>query len=438
MAIGISFAVILGLIILSVPVAICFLCGSLLYVLLTGMSPGGIAPGAFFALDSTTLLAIPLFLIGGMLMEISGIAEKLIDFASALLAKVKGGLAATIPVACMFFGALSGSGTAAVAALGSIMIPRLEKLGWDRRYTAALMAASGPLGFMIPPNMTAILYGVISNTSVAALFLSTIIPGFIWCSLYLIINRILYKKYFKENEDFQKLMNQSVKENVKKSFKESIPAFIMPLIILGGIYGGIFTATEAGAVACVYAIIIGVFIYKVVDYKKFSEMTVKTGKTIGSILIIFPMVNVFTRFLIIEGVPQAVASFLLGITSNQYAILLFINIIFLVSGMFLSSGVITLVLTPLMMPTAVAIGLNPIQMGVMLFTAVGIGTITPPMAMNLFVSSKVSGVKFQDMLKPLWPLLFFGAVPVLLLVTFIPLLSLWLPKIVMGAKAIGL
>lgn len=438
MEIAVSSILILILIALSMPVAFCFLAGSLVYIAMSGLSPGMVAPSAYYALDSYTLLAIPLFLVGGTLMEIGGIAEKLIDFASSLLAKIKGGLAASIPVACMLFGALSGSGTAAVAALGSIMIPKLEEYGYERRYTAVLMAVSGPLGFMIPPNMTAIMYGVIANTSVAALFLSTIIPGFIWCMLYILINRVIYKKYWKETDQYKELINKPFASNVRKSFVGSIPAFIMPLITLGGIYGGVFTATEAGAVACVYAIAAGVIIYKAIDFTNLSKAAVDTGKTIGSILIIFPMVSIFTKFLIMEGVPQILATFLLGVTSNKYLILLFINIIFFIAGMFLSSGVITLVLTPLMMPTAVAIGLNPIQLGVILFVAVGIGTITPPMAMNLFVAARVSGVKIQDMLKPLWPYLFFGAIPVLILVTYIPWLSLWLPKVIMGAKVVGL
>lgn len=438
MEIAVSSVAILLLIALSMPVAFCFLVGSFVYVLLSGFSMGTFAPAAYFALDSYTLLAIPLFLIAGTLMEVGGIAEKLINFANALLVKVKGGMTASIPVACMFFGALSGSGTAAVAALGSIMIPRLEKVGYQKRYSAVLMAASGPLGFMIPPNMTAILYGVIANTSVAALFLATIVPGFIWCGLYLIINRLTHHKYFKANEAYEEILSEPAGKKIKKSLGNSIPAFIMPLIILGGIYGGIFTATEAGAVACIYAILVGFLVYKALDFTKLSESAVQTGKTIGSILIIFPMVSIFTKFLLIEGVPQSLSSFLLGITENRYFILLFINIIFFIAGMFLSSGVITLVLTPLMMPTALSIGLNPIQLGVILFVAVGIGTITPPMAMNLFVATRVSGVKLQDMLEPLWPYLFFGAVPVLILVTYFPMLSLWLPKLVMGAKAVGL
>lgn len=437
MEIAISSIAILLLMMSSMPVAISFLFGSILYVLMTGLSAGMIVSSAFYALDSVTLLAIPLFLIAGHLMEISGIAEKLINFANALVKKIKGGLAATIPIATMFFGALSGSGTAAVAALGEVIIPRLEKKGWDKRYTATLMAASGPLGFMVPPNMTAILYGVIANVSVAALFLSTIIPGIIWAALLLTVNRLVYTKWFKPTKEYEESVNEPYWPELRRSFKVSVPAFIMPIIILGGIYGGIFTPTEAGAVACVYGMIVGFFIYRTMTVKKFASSSVKMGATIGAILIIFPFVNGFTKFLLVEGVPQAFASFLIGITNKRFIIIFFMNIIFIIGGMFLSSGVMTLVLTPLLLPTANAIGLNPIQMGVIMFTAVGIGTITPPFAMNLFVAARVGKVEFRSMMKPLWPLLLFGSVPVLFLVSYLPELSLWLPRLVMGARAVG-
>lgn len=429
MALGVSFGAILLFMLLRMPVTYSFLGGSLIYMALAGLSGGAVASAAFYSLDSTVLLSIPLFLLGGKLMEISGIAERLVDLAGRMTRRMKGGMGATIPIACMFFGALSGSGTAAVAALGSIMIPRMEKMGWKKSYTAALMAAAGPLGFMIPPNMTAILYGVMANTSIAALFVSTIIPGFIWCFLYLLINRVLYKRYYQPMEKRVDLQEEMLH---KKKARESVPALGMAVLIIGGIYGGFFTATEAGAVSCVYAALVGILYYRTIHLKDLGGSLVASAKEIASILIIFPVVSIYTRFLVLEGVPQSVATAMLRLSDNRNVIIFLMVVIFVLAGMFLSSGVITLVLTPLMLPTARAIGMDPIQMGVILFVAVGLGSLTPPMAMNLFVAQRVAKISFREMIGPIMPFILFGALPILLLVAYVPQLSLWLPRILIG------
>ncbi|WP_102348832.1 TRAP transporter large permease [Bacillus sp. Marseille-P3661] len=435
----ISVGIVLAFMFLGMPIALCFLSGSLFYMIVGGESMGSVAPEAFFALDKYALLAIPLFMIAGTLMEVSGIAEKLIDFANALLKKVKGGMGAIIPVSSMFFGALSGSGTATVAALSTILVPKLERLGWDKRYTAALLGASGPLGYMIPPNMNAILFGVIANASVAALFLATVIPGIIWGVLYIIINRLTYKKWYKPNkqiiaEDVAPTTNVTYFQGVSSTFVAAIPAFIMPAIIFGGIYGGVFTPTEAGAVACAYALIAGVFIFKGIKRGNFLSAFTHTGGTLGSIMIILPMVVIFTNILVINGVPQMIAEGLNSVSSNKYVVLLLIDILLVVAGFFLDAGVLIFVVAPLLIPTAEALGINIIQLGVIIFVAIGVGTVTPPMAMNLFITSKVSGVSLKDMMKPLLPFLVFAAIPVLLLVTFVPELSLWLPRVIMDIK----
>jgi C4-dicarboxylate transporter DctM subunit len=429
---------------LGMAVSFSFLTGSLLYILLTGTSMRTVVTTAFFSLESFTLLAIPLFMIAGRLMEVSGIAERLIDFSRALLRKVKGGMGAIIPVSSMMFGALSGSGTATVAALSSILIPRMEKLGWDKRYSAALLGASGPLGYMIPPNMNAILFGVVANTSIAALFLATVVPGILWALMYILINRIIYPKWYsspesnssstvaKETAATTSVVQRSYFSDVFSTFKMAIPAFIMPLIIFGGIYGGAFTPTEAGAVACIYALIAGAFIFKTINIKNGLDAFTDTGKSVGSILIILPMVMIFTRLLVLNNVPQMIAEGMQSISSNPNVLLFLIVLILFFAGFFLSTGVLIFVFTPLLMPTANAIGLDPIQLGTILFVAIGVGTLTPPLAMNLFVVSRTSGVPMQDLMKPLLPFLFFGAIPILFLVTYVPEISLWLPRLIMG------
>ena len=434
---------ILILILIGMPVGFSFLVGAFIYFLITGESMGSVARDAFFALNSFALLAIPLYMIAGTLMDISGIAERLIDFSRALLKKIKGGMAAIIPLASMFFGALSGSGTATVAAMSNILIPRLTKLGWDKRYTAALLAASGPLGFMIPPNINAILYGVIANTSIPALFLATVIPGIIWGILYMVINRIIFTKWYHPvgKEPIHKSENLQTNDlsisydndigyfqDVFKTFTAAIPAFVMPLIIFGGIYGGVFTATEAGAVACIYALIAGLFIFKTVKLVDAYKSLIELGVTFSSFMIILPMVIILTRILVLNGVPQAVAEGLTSISANPYIIILLMVLVFFITGFFLDPGVLIFILTPLLLPTAISIGMDPIQFGVILFVSIGVGAITPPMAMNLFIVTRITGIPMQNLIRPLLPFLLFGAIPVLFLVAYIPELSLWLPN----------
>lgn len=433
MELVISTIAILVLIFLGMSVPFCFLSGSLLYVLLTGMSAGTFVSTSFYALNSTSTLAIPLFMLAGTLIEKSGIARVLIDLAELILRKVKGGMGATIPLVACFFGALSGSGTATCTTLATMMAPRLHELGWDKRYLAAFIAASGPLGYMIPPNMNAIIYTRVSNASVAALFLATIIPGILWAGLYMLVNRIVYTRWYDpvvaqattaEDAEF-------TTEEKLRIIRNAIPAFFMPVIIMGGIYGGVFTPTEAGAVSCLYALIIGIWVYKKINPNAAFQSFVNTGSSLGSILIMFPMTLIFTRLLVLNGVPAMVTKFLTSISSSKTVILLLIDLVLFIAGFFLDAGVLLLVFPPLLIPTAAMLGVTEIQLGVMMFVAVGVGTITPPMAMNLFITSRITDVPVSDMLRPLLPFIIVGVL-ILLLVTFVPEASLFLPRLIIG------
>ncbi len=448
-SIALSVAAILALILLGMSVPWCFLCGSLLYVFLTGASTGSFVSTAFYSLDSTSTLAIPLFMAAGVLLEKSGIARTLIDLAEKLMRRFKGGMGATIPVVACFFGALSGSGTATVTTLSSMMAPRLRELGWDKRYLAAFIAACGPLGYMIPPNMNAIIYANVSSASVSGLFLATVIPGLMWAGLYLLINRLLYHKWYDPAKsgridpetDAVVPVSEAERRAQDKSQKWSdvlrnaVPAFLMPVIIMGGIYSGVFTATEAGGIGCLYAVLAGVLVYRTLNGKSVFDAFVGTGSALGSFLIMFPMTLIFSRILVTNGVPDMITRLITGVSENKLVILLILDIVLIIAGCFLDAGVLLLVLTPLLLPTATAVGLTQIQLGVIMFVAVGVGTITPPMAMNLFITGKACNVSIREMMSPLWPFLVFGALPILILVTYVPELSLWLPRMVMGAAA---
>ena len=455
MEILICSLLILFLIVMGMTVSASFLTGSLIYLFWTNASFGAVASTAFYSLERSTLLAIPLFMLAGGLMEAGGIAEQLINFCAALLKKAKGALGATIPLASMFFGTISGSGTATVSALSTIMLPRLSKMGWDKRYTAALLASTASLGYMIPPNMNAILFSVVADVSISALFLSTVIPGIIWGVGFIIMNRIVYTKWH-DPEIERKTLEDEAKERAKvaaasgkevstsleegyfagvwRTFKSALPALIMPVIIFYGIYGGIFSPAEAGAVSGVYALIIGIFVYRHVKLKSGLAVFTKNGMNLGGFMFILPMVHIFSRYLVLEGVPQSIAAGISTVTTNPVIIVLLIDLVLVIAGFFLDAGVLILIITPMLIPTARLINLPLTQLAVIMFVCVGIGTVTPPMAMNLFITSKASGVPVADMIKPLIPMVVFVCLPVLLLVSFVPDLSLWLPETVMNIR----
>ncbi|WP_298018460.1 TRAP transporter large permease [uncultured Dysosmobacter sp.] len=436
MEILISVIVILALMFLGCRVFASFLVGSLVYIFMTGTGQATVGPLVLNAISSSSLLAVPLYMLAGGLMEVSGIAGDLVDFANHLLKKVKYGVGATIPLACMFFGAICGSGLATVSALGNIMVPKLEKLGYDRRYVAAMLTAACPLGYMIPPNMNAIIFGVVANVSIAGLFSATIIPGIIWGVLLIVLNRFMAPKWVTEvtSEDAMKYgaEAESYWGGLRSSFFRAFPAILLAVIILGGIYGGIFTPTEAGAVGCLYAILTGLFYYKKLKRKETFQEFIKAGKSLGSIFIIFPMVALFSRFLILKNVPQIVVTLFTSVSENPYVILLLLGIMLLIAGMFFDANILMLVLTPMIMPTCNYIGLDPLQLGVIMMVAVGIGASTPPMAMHLFVACRVANTDINETVKPLIPMLLLACLPIMLLVMYVPVLSLWLPGLLMG------
>ncbi len=310
--------------------------------------------------------------------------------------------------------------------------PHLFAKGYDRRYVAAFVAASAPLGFLIPPNVNAVIYAMVSECSIADLFIATILPALILLILYLVINRICYVKWYHpenavEGEEDEPAPMETM--NFWKALQRSILAFLMPVIILGGIYSGVFTATEAGAVSCLYGLFIGCFIYRTIRLKNIYQVFRDSAYSIATLMMIFPFTFIFSRVMVTNGVPQLITSFITGISSNPYVITIIITIILVIAGCFLDANILLLVFTPLLLPTVLSIGISALQFGVIVFMAVGIGAATPPMAMCLFVSARLCNVSVKDTVRPLLPFLIFGAVPTMLLVCYVPALSEWLPSL---------
>jgi len=436
----IATAAVLVLIFAGMSIPVCFLLGSVLYCVLSGSSFNFFMGQAFYSLDSNSLLAIPLFTLAGVLIDKCGIARVLVDAGERLLKGVKGGMGATIPVVSCFFGALSGSGVATATVMSTMLAPRLKAKGWDIRYVAAFIAASGPLGFLIPPNVNAIVFSKVSSASVSSLFLATVFPAIIMCALYLLINRLTYEKWYSpvgKEEAGEEPSEAGTSESLpalQQKFsrtKEILPAVLFPVIVLGGIYGGIFTATEAGAVGCVYAVLVGCIVYRMLNFGKLKDSLTETAHSVGTLLAVLPMTMIFTRILVTNDVPTAIAAFITGVSANKYVIILVIDAILVIAGFFLNPTVMTLVMGPLLIPTATAVGISQIQLGVILFVSIGIGACTPPMSMLLFTAARLCDTTVPKMVKPLLPFLVFGALPVLLLTSFVPGLSEWLPMIFM-------
>ncbi|WP_066304308.1 TRAP transporter large permease [Bacillus sp. FJAT-29814] len=426
MVLTIVLSVLLVLLVLGTAVGFSFGIAGTIGVFLSGINSSTIASIAFQSLDSFPLMAIPFFILAGDLMKEGGLSERLIHWINSFVGKIRGGLGVVMVVACTFFGAISGSSVATVAAIGSIMIPIMEKYGYERRYSSALAAASGFLGILIPPSIPLIIYGITANVSIGDLFLSTVFPGLLLAIFYIIVNFVFFKKYHTDPANNEMDIMSS---NMGKSTISALPAIILPIIILGGIYGGAFTPTEAAAVAVIYSFVVGFFIYRGLSKKNIKRVLLDSALTSSVLLILMALVSVLGRYLTLENVPLTISGFLTDAFDNKYMFLLVINLLFLLIGMFMETNTAILLFTPLLIPALKQLGIDPVHFGAILVLNLGIGSITPPFAANLFVANRISGVPVTKMLAPLLPFLFLAGIPVLFIVTYIPWLSMWLPSL---------
>jgi C4-dicarboxylate transporter DctM subunit len=418
----ILFASFMLFLILSVPVAISVGLSSAIMIFQDGMPPTVIIQRLFTTMDSFTLLAVPFFILAGGLMEKGGMSKRLVDFAYSLVASMTGGLGMVSVLACMFFASISGSGVATVAAIGAIMIPAMVAKGYDKGFASATVAASGELGVIIPPSIPLILFGVATGVSIQDLFFAGIIPGVMIGITFMILVYFIarVKKYSGER-------SYSWKEKAV-SFKEAILALIMPFIILGGIYSGYFTPTESAVVACVYALIVGLFVYKELKWKDLPQIFYNCALTSSVVLIIIANAGLFGWILTSDGVPQAVATWFGGVSSNPIIFLLIINLLLFIVGMFFDSGAAILILAPILTPVAISYGVDPVHFGIVMIVNLAMGMITPPFGVNLFMVSQVANISIEKLLKyvALFVLVMIGNI---LILSYIPSISTWLPQV---------
>ena len=406
------------LFLVGVPVAVALGLSTCLAMFLAGDIPLMALPQrAFVSLDSFPLLAIPLFILAGVIMEYGGISQRLINLANALTGHLTGGLAVVTVVTTMFFAAISGSSVAATAALGTILVPAMIKRGYEKEFSGGVQALSGTLGIIIPPSIPLILYGTAVGASIGDLFIAGMVPGIIIGIGLIITVYIIAKK-----RNYAKEEKKSGRE-IGRAFVQAIPAIIMPVIILGGIYTGIFTATEAAGVAVAYAFIVGVFVYRTINLSKLKIILTQASLTTSTIMFILATAGLFSWVLTIENVPQRVAGMITSISNNPMVFLGIVVLLLLVVGMFMETNASIIILAPILVPVASELGINPVHFGIVMIVTLAIGMVTPPLGLNLFVVSKIASLRMDKLTKSLIP--FYVAVLVcLIIITFIPSLTL--------------
>ena len=438
--------VVLGLLIffigiaIGLPLAWVFLGSSIATVFIISGSLSFFAGTFYHAIDNYVLMAIAFFIYAGNLIAESGISARLVRLSYALVGRVKGGLVDVGIVAATFMGALTGSSLPVIAALIPILVPGLEKLGYQRRYVTSVLCSSSFLGYLIPPSVPGLLYCLVAQQSVAAVFLSTVIPGLILAAGYITVNTFICHRYYTPSKEAPKLPTTfmgSVKE-VGASTWAALPALGCPFIVLVGIYGGIFTPNEAGAVAVLYTALVGFFMYREMTLKGFWECSKTSVLAMGMLAFLLGFGTVFTRLLIREGVGELMTQFILSISDSKYAILFMVNILLLILGMFIDGIPIIIIVVPLILPLVQKLDVNLVHLGSIVVFNIGLGVVTPPYAISIFLGTKLSNLPYEDLVPIMMIYLFTVGIPVLMLTTYIPALSLWLPTLIMGKAAVGI
>ncbi len=443
-----ALLVLIVVMVIGVPVPLAFLLSSVVIAAGTGVNPQMLLINGYNKINSVLLLTIPLFVLAGSLMNNGGLGEKLVDSVSkSKLGKSKSSLGVVTVVACAVFGAVSGSSSATVSCIGSIMAPRLRENGYPDGLIGALVASSGVLGILIPPSMIMILFAWAANVSVLGCFVATVLPGILLVILLSITQVALYKRggnkgsitdsIIEHAKQQEALKAQAAAEKAakaeskgkKKHGESAIPALLMPVIILGSIYGGFLTATEAAALSVVYAIPIGIFYYKKINWATYRTAMIDAGKTAGVIMCMMLSVQILSRLYITENLPDLILGVLTSISSNKIVILMMINVFMVIMGMLMDDCSNTTLLTPILLPIMGTLGISVFHFAAILGVNIGMGNITPPTAPLLYLSGRITGAEVKNMLKPTIILILCAWLPTLIVTTYFPGFSEFLPRI---------
>jgi C4-dicarboxylate transporter DctM subunit len=414
-----SFAVLL---LLSVPIAVTLGLSSSIALYFADKPLVLMAQSVYEALDSFGLMAIPFFVLAGTLMQSGGIAQRLVDLANAVVGWIQGGLGACVVLTSMFFATMSGSSSATTAAIGTVLIPAMEKKGYPRPLAGAVTAASGELGVIIPPSIPMIIYALSANVSVADLFLAGVIPGLLIGVSLMITVCVVARINGIDTVGPMTLGHWA--SNLLITFKRASLAILMPVLILGGIYGGLFTPTEASVIAVVYGLIIGIFVYKELKWSDLLPILGRSAVTSSIILLIVGFAAIFAYILTVNQIPHMVGAFVTSITKDPIMFLIAVNVLLVLTGMFMETLAAIIILAPILAPAALHYGIDPIHFGTVMIVNLAIGMVTPPIGVNLFVVCQVAKLRLEQLIRPLLIFLCVLVIDVLI-ITYVPILSTW-------------
>jgi len=421
---AILFGLFFLLIFLNVPIAVSLGLSSVAGLLMGGLPLSVLSNLMYSGIAKFALLAIPFFIVAGVIMEYAGISKRLIKFAMVCVGHIRHGLIVVVVVVSCFFAAISGSGPATVAALGAILIPAMVDAGYNPGLSTALMASSGAIGIVIPPSISFVVYASISDVSVSKIFSGGIFPGLLLGFAYIVAALWGSRK----DRGVIKMLPKASGKERWAAFKDAFWGLMTPVIILGGIYGGIFTPTEAAGVAIVYSLIVGVFIYKEIKVKTLGKLLVDAAVTSGTVMYIVACASVFAWLLTTSHIATDVSDALMALSSNKIVLLLIINIIYLIAGCFLDANSAMYILVPLMLPVVRKLGIDLIHFGVFLTVNLAIGQITPPVGVNLYVGCNISKISVLDVCKRILPFILCAFIA-LLAITYIPQITMFLPNL---------
>ncbi|KXF82991.1 TRAP transporter large permease [Enterovibrio coralii] len=426
----ILFASFFAMLLIGVPIGIALGSASLVAIMyIPFLKPDLYALGLISGINSFTLIAVVLFTLAGNVMSKGGISKRLIAVADTLFGRAPGDLGTVTIMACLFFAAISGTGSATVAAVGLAMIPALVKRGYDRAYAGAMVASAGGLGVMIPPSVVMIVYAVAAGVSVTALFMAGILPG-----LVIALTLMTYNYFYRKQSSQVNLAEQRPAATWSEIFtvlNEAKLALIMPVVILGGIYGGIVTPTESSAVAVVYALVVSCLVYKELPLKNLPKIMLESAMLVSAVLVIIGASVAFGRIIALEKIPTELAQFVLSITENKYLVLVAIIVLLLIIGTFLETLASIVILTPVLLPVLTKLDVDLVHFGIVMIVALAIGFVTPPLGANLFMAAQVGEIPFERIARRILPWVFV-LIGALLIITFVPGISLILPEVFLG------